>query len=123
MHIPPLPRKWEQAKMTRMCNQTNDGALRSHGSHNNSKKLSQYKLEALDRRYDEIWGNHAGLVERLHDFQTKKFEDRQSIGKLNYESKRCWKNLADQCIFEAALTIRTEMYTSSEFLGARLGVG
>jgi hypothetical protein len=65
---------------------------------------------------------HAGLVERLHAFQTKLFEDRTSIGNLNYESKRCWENLADQYIIEAASPIRSEMYTLSKFLGAVLGV-
>jgi hypothetical protein len=74
---------------------------------NNSKQVSWYKIEALYRRYEEIWENHAGLVERLHDFKTKHFEDRQSIGNLNYESERCWANLADQYIVEAALPNRT----------------
>jgi hypothetical protein len=63
---------------------------------NTTQQVSSYKIEALDRRYEEIWEKHAGLVERLHDFQTKHFENRQSIGNLNYESKRCWVNLADQ---------------------------
>jgi hypothetical protein len=45
-------------------------------------------IEALYIRYEEIWEKHAGLVERLHAFQTKHFEDRQSIGNLNYESER-----------------------------------
>jgi hypothetical protein len=72
---------------------------------NNSKKSSRYNIEALDRRYEKIWETHAGLVERLHDFQTKHYEDRQSIGNLSYESKRCWANLADQYIVEAALQI------------------
>jgi hypothetical protein len=90
---------------------------------NTIQQVACYKTEALYRRYEEIWEKHAGLVERLHDFQTKYFENRQSIGNLNYESKRCWANLADQYIIEAALPIRSDMYTLSEFLGARLGVG
>jgi hypothetical protein len=65
----------------------------------------------------------AGLVERLRDFQTKHFENIQSIGNLNDESERCWVNLADQYITEAVSPIRSEMHTLSEFLGARLGVG
>jgi hypothetical protein len=89
---------------------------------NTNEKVARYKTEASDRRYEEIWEKHAGLVERLRTFQTKYFEDRQSIGNLNYESKRCWANLADQYIIEAASPIRSEMYTLSEFLGARLGV-
>jgi hypothetical protein len=63
---------------------------------------------------------HAGLVERLHAFQTTYFENRTSIGNLNYESKRWWDNLADQYIVEAASPIRTEMYALSEFLGQYL---
>jgi hypothetical protein len=91
--------------------------------YNTTQQVDRYKTEALDRRYEEIWEKHAGLVKRLHDFQTKHFENRQSIGNLNYESKLCWENLADKYITEAASPIRSEMYTLSKFVGARLGVG
>jgi hypothetical protein len=80
-------------------------------------------MEALDRGYDEIWETHSGLIERLHIFQLKHFENRQQIGNLNYESKRCWVNLAVQYIKEASSPIRSEIYILSEFLGARNGVG
>jgi hypothetical protein len=91
---------------------------------NNIKQFSRYKIEALNRRYKEIiCENHADLVERLHDFQTKHFEDIKSIGNLNYGSKHCLEKLAYQYIVEAALAIQTEIYNLSKFLGARLGVG
>jgi hypothetical protein len=90
---------------------------------NTTRQVARYKTEALYRRYKEIWEKHTGLVERLHDFQTKHFENIQSIGNLNYESKRFCENLADQYITEAASPIRSEMYILSKFLGARLGVG
>jgi hypothetical protein len=90
---------------------------------NTSQQVARYKTEALGRRYEEIWVKHAGLVERLHDFQTKHFENRQNIGNLNHESKRCLARLYDEYITELASPIRSEMYTLSEFLGARLGVG
>jgi hypothetical protein len=77
---------------------------------NNNQQVARYKTEALDRRYEDIWEKHAGLVKRIHAFQMKQFDDRQRIGNLNYESKRCWANLAD-------------MYTLSKLLGAILGVG
>jgi hypothetical protein len=97
---------------------------RNNSYHENSnQQVVRYKTESLDRRHEEIWDKHACLVERLHTFQTKYLEDRQSTGNLNHESKHCWANLADQCIIEAASPIRSEMYTLSEFLGARLGVG
>jgi hypothetical protein len=90
---------------------------------NTNQQVARYKTEILDIRYEDIWDRHAGLVERLRAFEKKYFEERQSIGNLNYESKLCWVNLADQYIIEAASPIRSEMYTLSEFLGARLGVG
>jgi hypothetical protein len=80
-------------------------------------------MEALDRSYDEIWEKHSGLIERLHTFQLKHFENRQQIGNLNYESKTCWVNLAEQYINEASSPIRSEIYTLSGLLGARNGVG
>jgi hypothetical protein len=59
---------------------------------NTNHQVARYKTEVLDRRYEEMWEKHAGLVERLHAFQTKHFENRQNIGNLNYESKYCWAN-------------------------------
>jgi hypothetical protein len=90
---------------------------------NTHEQVARYKMEALDRRYDEIWGKHNILIERLHNFQSICFENRQQTGNLNYESKRCWVNLAEQYIKEASSPIRSEIYTLSEFPGARNGVG
>jgi hypothetical protein len=90
---------------------------------NTHQQVARYKMEALDRRYDEIWEKYNGVIERLHNFQSKHFENRQKIGNLNYESKRCWVNLAEKYIKEASSPIRSEIYTLSEFLGARNRVG
>jgi hypothetical protein len=79
-------------------------------------------MEALDRRYDEMCEKHTGLTERLHNFQVKYFENRKQIGNLNYKSKRCWVNLAEQYINEASSPIRAKFYTVSQFSGARNGV-
>jgi hypothetical protein len=90
---------------------------------NTNQQVARYKMEALDIRYDEMWEKHTGLTEQLHDFQAKKIENRQQKGNQNYESKRCWVNLAEQYINEASSPIRSEIYTLSEFLGARNGFG
>jgi hypothetical protein len=90
---------------------------------NTHQQVARYKMEALDRRYNEIWEKHTGLIDRIHDFQSKHFENRQQIGNLNYESKICWVNLAEQYINKASSPIRSEIYTLSKFLGARNGVG
>jgi hypothetical protein len=37
---------------------------------NTNQQVASYKTDALDRRYEEIWDKHAGLVERLHAFLT-----------------------------------------------------
>jgi hypothetical protein len=47
---------------------------------NNSRKVSQYKIEALERRCEERWENDAVLVERLHDFQQKKLRTDKALG-------------------------------------------
>jgi hypothetical protein len=44
---------------------------------NTNEQVVRYKTEALDIRNEEMWVKHAGLVKRLHAFQTKHFEDRQ----------------------------------------------
>jgi hypothetical protein len=90
---------------------------------NTNQQVSRYKMEALNRGYDEIWEKHSGLIERPHIFQLEHFENRQQIGILNYESKTCWVDLAEQYIKEASSPIRSEICTLSEFLGARNGVG
>jgi hypothetical protein len=90
---------------------------------NTNQQVVRYKTEALGRKYEEIWEKHAGLVERLHAFQMKHVENRQIIGNLNYESKHCWANLAEQYITDATSPIRPELYTLSELLGSRHGVG
>jgi hypothetical protein len=90
---------------------------------NTNQQVARYNMKALDRSYDEIREKHSGIIERLHTFQLKHFENRQHIGKLNYESKRCWVNLAEQYINEASSPIRSDIYTLSEFLGARNIVG
>jgi hypothetical protein len=89
---------------------------------NKNQQVARYKMEALDRRYDKMWEKHTGLTERPHDFQEIFLENRQQIGNLNYESKRCWVNLAEKYINEASSPIRAEIYTLSEFVGARNGV-
>jgi hypothetical protein len=97
---------------------------RNNRYHDDTKQqVARYKMEALDIKYDEMWEKHTGLTKRLHNFQANHFENRQKIGNLNYESKRCWVNLAEQYINEGASPIRAEIYTLSEFLGARNGVG
>jgi hypothetical protein len=50
---------------------------------NTNQQVARYRMEALDRSYDEIWEKHPGLIERLHTFQLKHFENRQQIGSLN----------------------------------------
>jgi hypothetical protein len=51
---------------------------------NTHQQVARYKMEALCRRYDEIWEKHNRLIERLHNFQSKHFENRQHIGNLKY---------------------------------------
>jgi hypothetical protein len=75
---------------------------RNNRYHENTiQQVANYKMEALDRNYDKILEKHSGLNERLHTFQLKHFENRQQIGNLNYESKRCWINLAEQYVNKA----------------------
>jgi hypothetical protein len=70
-----------------------------------------------------MWEKQSGLIERLQTFQLKHFENRQQIRNLNYESKKCWVNLAEKYINEASSPIISEIYTLSELLGARNRVG
>jgi hypothetical protein len=82
---------------------------------NTNQQVARYKTEALDRRYEEVWDKHAGLVQILNAFQTKHFKNRTRIGNLYYESKCCWGNLLEQYITEAASPIRTEMYNPNSW--------
>jgi hypothetical protein len=77
---------------------------------NTNQQVPRYNIEALYRRYEEIWENHAGVVKMWHAFQTTNFEDRESNGNKIYESKHFWANRIDEYIVEAASSIQTEMY-------------
>jgi hypothetical protein len=107
---------WEH--MDRLCTYKNN-----RYNENTNQQVARYKTEALARVYNTIWEKHSGLIERLHTFQLKHFENRLHIANLNYESKRCWVNLAEQYIKESSSLIISEIYTLSELLGARNGVG
>jgi hypothetical protein len=68
----------------------------------------RYNTGALYIIYEGIYEKHAGLVERLHTFQTKHAEDRKSIEKFKYESGCCSADLADQYIIGAATQFQTD---------------
>jgi hypothetical protein len=78
---------------------------------NTNQKVVRYKTVALYRRYEEIWGIYAGLVERLNAFKTNYVEDRQRIGDLNYKSKCRWMNLSEKYIIEAASPVSSPVLT------------
>jgi hypothetical protein len=47
---------------------------------NTNQQVARYNNEVLDKRYKEIWEKHAGLVERLHVFQTIFLRTDKSLG-------------------------------------------
>jgi hypothetical protein len=77
----------------------------------NQGRVVCYKEEALARRMGIIWSKKDDLRDRLHEFQLTRFNERTKITNMRYESKRCWANLAELYLEEAALSIRTEIFT------------
>jgi hypothetical protein len=73
---------------------------------NTSQQSARYKTEALDRRYEEIWVKHAGLVERLHKFETKQHHqsNQRCILHLNsWEQDLEWVKLVTSQLFERGI--------------------
>jgi hypothetical protein len=86
---------------------------------NTNQQVARYKMEELNRRYDEMWEKHTGLIERIHNFQAKHFENRQQRVNLNYKIKRCWVNLAEQYINEGIVTNTIRDLYSIRILGRK----
>jgi hypothetical protein len=84
--------------------------------------VARYKEEALARRMDIIWPKKYDLWDRLHEFELTHFNERDKITNLRYESKRCWANLAELYLEEAALSIRTNIFTIRGLSGTRSGI-
>jgi hypothetical protein len=62
----------------------------------------------MERRMDIIWPKKDELRDRLHEFQSTHFKERDKITNLRYESKRYWANLAELYLEEAILPIHKE---------------
>jgi hypothetical protein len=82
-----------------------------------------YKEEALARRMDIIWPKKDELWYPLHEFQLAHFNEKDKITNLRYESKRCCANLSELYLEEAALPIRTDIFTIRGLSGTRSGIG
>jgi hypothetical protein len=92
-----------------------------HGD--NQGRVASCKEEAPARRIGIIWPKKDELRDRLHEFQLTHFNEREKITNLRYESKRCWANLSELYLEEAALSIMTDIFTLRGLSGTRSGIG
>jgi hypothetical protein len=89
----------------------------------NQGRVARYKEEALARIMDIIWQKKDKLMDRLHEFQSTHFNERDKITNLRYESKRYWANLAELYLEEAVLPIRTYIFMIRGLAGTRSVIG
>jgi hypothetical protein len=85
-------------------------------------RMARYKEEALERRMNTIWSKKDELRDRLYEFQSTHFDEQTKITNLRYESKRCCANLTELYLEDAALPIRTNIYTMTGLSGTRSGI-
>jgi hypothetical protein len=55
---------------------------------NTNQQVARYKMEALDRIYDEMWEKHTGLTERRHDFQAFFFKKQATNRKFKLRKQK-----------------------------------
>jgi hypothetical protein len=67
----------------------------------NQGRVARYKEDTLARRMDIIWPKKDELRDRLREFHSTHFNERDKITNLRYESKRCWANLTELYLEEA----------------------
>jgi hypothetical protein len=59
-----------------------------------SKRVAQFKVEALDRDIKRLAVRHKDLRRKLHEFQERHMDRREHIQTLQHNSPQCWESLA-----------------------------
>jgi hypothetical protein len=66
-----------------------------------TKRVAQFKVEALDRDIERLTARHDDLRSKLHDFQERHMQRREHVQTLQHNSRKCWSLLVKLYLDEA----------------------
>jgi hypothetical protein len=89
----------------------------------NSKRVAQFKLEALDRDIARLAVRDNNLRNKLHEFQERHMERRVHIQRLQHNSRQLWASLGRIYLDEAENRIKRYTHLLDPYLQGRVGVG
>jgi archaellum component FlaC len=87
-----------------------------------SKRVAQFKVEALDRDIERLAMQYNDLRSKLHDFQERNMERWEHIKRLQHNSRKCWASLAKLYLVEAETRIERDTHLLDQFLQGRVGI-
>jgi predicted nucleic acid-binding Zn-ribbon protein len=90
-----------------------------------STRIAQFKIEALDREIERFAARHKDLRRKLHEVQEKHMERREHIQTLQHNNHQCWASLAKMYFEEAENRLNTDTRRSritSEHTPSRIHV-
>jgi hypothetical protein len=90
---------------------------------NDTKKVAQFKVEAMDRDIERLEVRIEDHRHRLRTFQEEHMQRVEHVKKLQHNSRKCWAALKKMYLDEAANSIETDIQLMDQYLQGRAGVG
>jgi archaellum component FlaC len=90
---------------------------------NDTKKVAQFKVEAMDRDIERLEAQIEDLRHKLWTFQEEHMQRLEHIKTLQHNSRKYWATLANMYLDEAENRIETDTQLIDQYLQGRLGVG
>jgi hypothetical protein len=90
---------------------------------NNQGHISRYKVEALQRKIEVVWGRYNVQQGRMDATLKGNFQQREIINNLIHDSKACWTALATLYLDETENTTALVNPGLETFLVRRSGIG
>jgi hypothetical protein len=75
-----------------------------------SKRVAQFKVEALDRDIARLAARHNDVRSKLHEIQEMHMERQEHIQTLQHNSRQCWASLAKLYLDEAENRIERDIH-------------
>jgi archaellum component FlaC len=90
---------------------------------NDTKKVAQFKVEAMDRDIErlEVWIED--LRHKLRTFQEEQMQQVEHVKTLQHNSRKCWAELAQMYLDEADNRTETDIQLMDQYIQGRSGVG
>jgi hypothetical protein len=90
---------------------------------NDTKKVAQFKVEAMDRDFERPEARFEDLRHKLRNFQEQHMQRLEHVKTLQHNSRKCWASLEKLYLYEAENRIETDTQLMDQYLQGRSGVG